>query len=222
MFFKNNRLSVGGAGLVSAGAAAFFVISFMAGCAKYSAQPLRSVNTINPRDMQEDSGKKPEKSISLAYHAFDKNDCKTYLGRDVLAKGYQPVQVSITNNSDRYINIAKSNFSLPSVPALDVAKKVHTSTITRATCYGVAGLFLWPFLIPAVVDGMKSSEANHRLDDDFSRKEFPDQIVAPFNTVSGLIFVPKNEFNPYFTVTAVDVEKRVRFVLNSYKPYLKI
>ena len=88
--------------------------------------------------------------------------------------------------------------------------------------YGVAGLFLWPFFIPAVVDGVKSSQANQRLDEDFAKKELADQIISPYNTINGLIFVPKNEFSRDFTVTAVDVEKRVRFALNSNKLFLKI
>lgn len=187
------------------------------GCARYSAQPLNRIKAVNPR--KQDGY---EKSISLAYNVFDKWDCKKYLNRDVLAKGYQPVQLTITNNSDRYIYFSKENISLPIVSAADVAKKVHTSTMTRVVSYGVAGLFLWPFFIPAVVDGVKSSQANQRLDEDFVKKELADQIISPYNTINGLIFVPKNEFSRDFTITAVDVEKRVKFALNSNKLFLKI
>lgn len=196
---------------------ALFSIS---GCARYSAQPLSRLKTVNPQ--KQDGSEKPEKAISLAYNVYDKWDCKKYLNRDVLSKGYQPVQITITNNSDRYINFSKENISLPTVSAADVAKKVHTSTITRATCYGVAGLFLWPFFIPAVVDGVRSSQANQKLDEDFAKKELSDQIITPYSTINGLIFVPKDEFKHNFTITAVDVEKRVRFALNSNKLFLKI
>ncbi|MFA6534856.1 MAG: hypothetical protein WCS92_01225 [Candidatus Babeliales bacterium] len=203
----------------------FLIMSVVAlgavsGCARYSAQPLNRIKTVSPH--KQDGSEKPEKAISLAYNVYDKWDCKKYLNRDVLAKGYQPVQITITNNSDRYINFSKENISLPTVPAADVAKRVHTSTMTRAVSYGVAGLFLWPFFIPAVVDGVKSSQANQRLDEDFAKKELADQIISPYNTINGLIFVPKNEFSRDFTVTAVDVEKRVRFALNSNKLFLKI
>ncbi|MFH1254312.1 MAG: hypothetical protein V1646_02665 [bacterium] len=195
-------------------------LSFITGCARYSAQPLNRIKTVNPH--KQDGTEKPEKAISLAYNVYDKWDCKKYLNRDVLAKGYQPVQITITNNSDRYINFSKENISLPTVSAVDVAKKVHTSTMTRVVSYGVAGLFLWPFFIPAIVDGVKSSQANQRLDEDFAKKELADQIISPYNTINGLIFVPKNEFSRDFTITAVDVEKRVRFALNSNKLFLKI
>lgn len=196
------------------------VLLTVSGCAKYSAQSISRLETVDP-DRQDES-RKPEKTISLAYNVYDKWDCKKYLDRDVLAKGYQPVQITISNNSDRYINFSKENISLPTVPAADVAKRVHTSTITRATSYGVAGLFFWPFFIPAVVDGIKSSQANQKLDEDFAKKELCDQIISPYSTINGLIFVPKNKFKRDFTITTVDVEKRVKFALNSNKLFLKI
>ena len=200
-----------------------FLLGLVAGCAKYSAQPLKPLHTVEPH-RKSDSSKhdKSEKSISLACHVFDKYDCKKYLDRDVLVKGYLPVQITITNDSDRFINVSKSNFSIPVISACDVAKKVHTSTLTRAASYGVAGLFLWPFLIPAVVDGVGSSQANQKLDDDFMRKEFADQTIPPFGSASGLIFVDKNDFMYDFTITAIDLEKRIKFVLNAEDLYLRI
>ena len=114
------------------------------------------------------------------------------------------------------------NFSIPTISALDVAKRVHTSTLARSAGYGVAGLFLWPFFIPAVVDGVKSSESNQKLDDDFIKKEFADQIISPYGSANGIIFVAKKDFRPDFTITAIDLEKRIKFVLNSEDLYLRI
>jgi len=169
-------------------AALFFGIAILllsAGCARYSARPLNRV--VSP-------GIQQTQSVACAYKPFDYNDCRTYLGRNVLAKGYQPVNVTIYNNSDRYIKIAKTSINMHCVPAIDVAKTVHTSTPKRAATYGILGLAIWPLLIPAVVEGMRSSLANHKLDDDFLRKELADQTIAPYSSASGVIFITTNEF----------------------------
>ena len=43
-------------------------------------------------------------NICCEYKIFNKADCKKYLGRgQVLSKGYQPIQIKLTNNSDNVI-----------------------------------------------------------------------------------------------------------------------
>lgn len=184
------------------------------GCARYKSQPLNPLITNIPS--------KKEQAISFNYYVFNSHDCKKFLDRDVLARGYQPVQITINNNTNRYINFEKGNISLPSVFAKDVANKVHTNTVARATSYGVAGLFLWPFLIPAVVDGVGSSQANQKLDQDFADKELHDQSISPYSKINGLIFVPREHFNNQFTITVLDLESRNKLVLSTNQTSLKI
>jgi hypothetical protein len=190
----------------------------LSGCAKYRAQPLNRLATC--------VSNKKEPLIAFAYKALDKSECKRYLDRDVLAKGYQPVQITFTNNTNRYMNFSKANISIPSVFAAEIAHKVHTSTVARATSYGVASIVFfpltWPLAIPAVVDGVGSSQANEKLDEDFSRKELCDQVVSPFSTINGLIFVPVEKFDPEFKITLVDADNHDQFALTTGKPSLKI
>ena len=54
--------------------------------------------------------------------------------------------------------------SVPVCSPEEVADKCHTSTAGRATAYGVGALFLWPLAVPAIVDGVRSHEANVKLD----------------------------------------------------------
>ena len=186
----------------------------LSSCAKYKAQPLAKLATFTTNENAH--------SAAFAHKALNKAECKRYLDRDVLDKGYQPVQITISNNTNRHINFSKSNISLETVSADYVGKKVHTSTVARATSYGVAGVFLWPFIIPAVVDGVGSAQANDRLDEDFSRKELCDQIISPFTTINGLIFVPVEKFDHEFSITLVDAKNHDKFVLSTGNPYLKI
>jgi len=85
--------------------------------------------------------------------------------------------------------------------------------------YGVAALFLWPLAIPAVVDGVKSSKANTRMDTDFVAKGLQDTVIPPYNTINGIIFVPVAEFRPDLIINLINKETRdkLTFQFNNIK-----
>ena len=171
-------------------------------CASYKAQTL-------PRLSQESAPySETKESIVVSCKAFTKQDCMRYLDRDVIAKGFQPVQISIENNSKRYLSLSKNGISVPCADAGYVADQVHTSTVGRSTAYGVAGLFIWPLLIPAVVDGIKSSNANEQLDRDFASKSSIECSIEPYSRFTGVIFVPVESYNTTITITLVDKETK--------------
>jgi hypothetical protein len=102
-----------------------------------------------------------------------------------------------------------------------VATRVHTNTVGRAVGYSVAGLFIWPFIIPAIVDGIGSAEANEQLDADFAQKALRSQTVKPHATANGVIFVSCDDDCDDFTLTVTD-QSNQRFVLSPITPKLKI
>lgn len=181
----------------------------LSGCAKYRAQPLSKLATYTYK----------EQCIAFEHRVLNKWECKRYLDRDVIAKGYQPIHITLTNNTNKYLNFSQENISLECVSAEYVAQTVHTSTVGRVTSYGVASLFLWPFLIPAVVDGFGSSQANGKLDEDFSRKELYDQMLKPFSTINGLIFVPREKFYSTFTIKLIDANSQSQFSVSTSSPF---
>lgn len=173
----------------------------LSSCASYKAV---SLNTNLTPEYVPQGAEVPE--IAIGAKAFSKYDCKMYLDRDVLSEGYQPVQLTIQNNSKRTLQFIMNGLSLPHVPAEHVAQTVHTSTIGRIVGYSVGSLLLWPLIIPAIVDGIKSSEANKQLDHDFIAKSAKDQILYPHGRMNGLVFVPLRDFTDSFTVSLVDKE----------------
>ncbi len=175
----------------------------LTGCASYNAAPLNNLSSTAVHSS--DAAKSSE--ILIAAKTYDKSDCKRYLDRDVISKGYQPIQLYIQNNSDRSYSFALNRIDLPHVTQELVAQKVHTSTVGRILGYGVPGLIvLWPLIIPAVVDGIKSSEANQALDNDFSSKIARDQTINPHSHFNKIIFVPVGDFQQSFNVTLIDQE----------------
>lgn len=176
----------------------------LTGCASYNATPLRSLAS----DSVISSSTTAKKDVVVVAKAFNKADCMRYLDRDVIAEGYQPVQLYIENNSNKDYVFSLSRINLSCARSEEVAEKVHTSTVGRAVGYGVGGLFLWPLFIPAVVDGIKSSEANLALDNDFSSKTANDQIISSHSYFNKVLFVPVNEFKPNFRIALTEKESK--------------
>jgi hypothetical protein len=178
------------------------LIVFLTSCASYKSEPLANL-TLETLPLEE-----AHKDVVVVAKAFDKADCKRYLDRDVIAKGYQPVQLFIQNNTDKNYLFALNRLTLPQARSEEVADKVHTSTVGRAVGYGAAALVLWPFAVPAIVDGMKSASANESLDMDFSTKVARDQVITSHSYFNKIIFVSKEEYQPTFSVTLIEQETR--------------
>lgn len=184
----------------------FVIISaliLLAGCASYNAT---SLNTLSSDAVFASSYEKND--VLIVAKAFDKVDCKKYLDRDVLAQGYQPVQLYIENNTDKNYIFSINRISLSCARPEEVAQKVHTSTAGRAAGYGAGAILFWPLVIPAVVDGVKSSQANDALDNDFSSKAARDQIIQPHSYFNKLLFIPVSEYQPKFHIILVEKESR--------------
>lgn len=177
-------------------------------CASYSASPLCNPSPdliqVAPRN----------EGISIVSKTFTQDDCNRFLDRDVLAEGYQPIQIYIQNDSDKNYVFSLNRITLPVAKPEEVAERVHTSTVGRATGYGVGALILWPLAIPAIVDGIKSSDANDALDNDFAAKAARDQVIFPHSRFNAIIFVPLHAYQNSYTLTLIDQDSRQPKVFN--------
>lgn len=214
----------------------------LSGCTHYKAITL-------PR-LAKHSDQSEKKGLTLEHKIFTKQDCKTYLGKkNLLKKGFQPVQLTLTNNTDHSYTYSASSLSLPTVPAKLVAKKVKFSTAGRIIGYSlagatiliptalvgslfypvapvaafVAGSYFAGFSIAGIVDGVKSHKANKELSADFADKELPFKgLLNPYQSINGIIFVPKKSFNPNFTFTLNNLKNNKAIVLHSNADYVDI
>jgi hypothetical protein len=207
-------------------------IVLLPGCAHYRTRPLKTLPVPLASEKQ---------SVAFAYKVFDKKDCKKYLGRDLTKKGYQPIQLTIHNNSPRSLGFYLSAFSVRCAALREVINRAHFSTAGRVLGYGApgvawttafiwqtttvgaaSGLFLLPALavwsltfVPAIVDGIASVKANKKLDADYKHKALRDQILYPYHILNGVIFVPYKDFNEHFSFSLTDHENNKHFTLNS-------
>lgn len=182
----------------------------LSGCASYRVRPLPELSISGAH-----SPFVHNNAVNFAYRVFDRSDCKKYLDRDVISKGYQPIHLTIVNSSNRSVAFSRRNLSLETVDSYVVADTVQTNTVGRVVGYGAAALIMWPFVIPAIVDGVGSAKANERLAMDFLGKSLQDQVIEPNESINGLVFVPIELFKSSFKVTLSDIETSKRIVLAS-------
>lgn len=178
-----------------------FCVGYLTGCARYNAKALSNLSPDLIIKTTSKSG-----GIGVAAKSFTKADCKRYLDRDVISKGYQPVQLFLQNNTEKSFSFSLNRISLPYATPEEVADQVHTSTVGRTVGYGIGALIIWPLAIPAVVDGVMSSQANESLDNDFYSKSAKDQIVNPHSYINTLIFVPISSYTSNFSIILIDQE----------------
>lgn len=185
--------------LTTLGAAA--ALALLSGCASYTAVALDSLSS---ETFVYSSSDNQDKDVVVVAKAFNATDCERFLDRNVISKGYQPVQLYIQNNSNKNYLFSLRGISLPQVSPEKVARTVHTSTVGRALGYSVGGLILPPLFLLAVIDGTKSAEANDALDADFYGKTARDQVIPPRWSLNKLIFIPRNSYSPSFQVTLLE------------------
>jgi hypothetical protein len=186
----------------------------LSGCASYKSRPLRQLGRLKPHD-------KTECFVSFDYQIFNRHDCMRYLDRNVIKEGYQPIHITLVNNSNSFIKFSLSDFSFPCASVEEVTQRVYTNTTARAVGYGVAGLFIPIFFIPAIVDGCGSAEANKQLNIDYSQKVLRDQTISPYSYINGLIFVPCSKFSAYFTFTVVDLTNNIHLTLSPINQHIE-
>lgn len=175
----------------------FIVISgviLFSGCAKYKshklAEPIGVVHQQN--------------NIEIKAEALTDADCHHYFSRRVLSKGYQPIQLCIKNGSNQTYILNADNIDIQIEDRKNVARSLELNTAGRVVGWGLPGLFLWPFFVPAAVEGVKSSNANKKLSDDFSQRVLNYNsrlVITPGSSINKVFFVMTENFKNKFDIT---------------------
>jgi hypothetical protein len=178
----------------------FFGIGLLllSGCASYKATSLSALAPQFVKQSEELPG------MVVGCKSLSQDECKTYLDRDVIKKGYQPVELTFFNQTDKTYQFSSDLVSLPCSSPAEVASKVHTSTAGRIAGYAVGSLIFTPLIIPAVVDGIRSYNANKELDIDFQSKAEKSFLIGPESYKTTLIFVPQKYFSSNFHITLLE------------------
>ncbi len=173
-----------------------FILLHLVSCAHYHAKPLAKQYILERHIAP----------VSVTVRSFTKEDCHRYLDNNVLEKGVQPLQITIYNNIDATLLFTKESLDIPQLSSQEMTQLFQTSTSGRVIGYGALGLFVWPFFIPAIMDGVKSWKSNKEMEKDYMKKSYIDCQIMPYSIVTGLIFVPIKEIHLPFLLKLINQE----------------
>ena len=148
---------------------------------------------------------KKEEGVSITAKAYSEEESKRYLQRDLLSRGYQPIQISIQNNSPRSFILKLDTLSQERVPPQEIARRVIRSALPRAVGYKLASFLFWPFFLPSALDSLHTMNTYRALKQDYQAKELREERIPPYATVNRILFIRTQAFEPAFPLKLVDI-----------------
>lgn len=147
-----------------------------------------------------------EDHVKLSIKPLTAEESKKYLKKDLLDKGYQPVEVTIENGSSDPYSFSPNSVSLPLIEGKSIAKKLFRSAIPRSICFRIAGLFFWPISIPGTIDGVLTNKSYRKLKKQLQSKSVREEVIAPYSSVHRIFFVSSKDCEGSFDVTLENQE----------------
>lgn len=141
-------------------------------------------------------------AVTFSYRAFTAKDCKEILkAKNLIKKGYQPIQITVTNNSDTSISISSENFTLSCLSVDEVTEVLYQMYRQRSLNLGIAGCFVvgFPLIIPSIVRSYHADDYHNQIRKNLTEKSLQ-ATVLPGATASGLIFVQRKDFRSDFSL----------------------
>ena len=159
------------------------IILTMCGCAKYKSEPFAPIGLNQKIEVKE--------NIQAAKKALTEEECKIFFDRRVINAGYQPIQISIRNNSNQNYILNSNNIDLPIVSIQDVTKQIQRNPITKGLKYFVIG---GPLL--GALEGLNSQSINNKMTADFNSRCLDENKIVhikPNQSINTVVFVPKDQ-----------------------------
>lgn len=187
----------------------------LSGCAHYKSRPFKQVG----RDGRMPSliGQVDDKVLVHA-HALSKTEVSHYFGSRVASrKKATPVLLTVNNPTKKVLVLDAWDIGLHLRHVDDVLRDVKYNAAQRIITWSVLGLFIPLFFIPAVVDGVNSTEANQSMQQDFYDRVLScDSYIKiyPHSTMSRVMFVQDSSWQKAFDVKIADRKTGQKTTIN--------
>jgi hypothetical protein len=149
--------------------------------------------------------------IPLTCKTLTEQECITYLGKhlgkNVIRKGYRPIQIIIENNSGQHLKFSSDNISLRLIPMELVAKKIcdnSTSKHAAGFAWKFTSFFMPALGIPGSIHSMLLDRSNNKVMDGLITKSATDRIIDPNSRFEGILFVHANDYHDNWTLALTD------------------
>ena len=104
----------------------------------YDHSAMAKLETVAPAFSEEAKG------LNVTAKKYTPDESKEYLNRNLMSSGFQPIQITIQNNTGDSYNFSKEGVSLPSASVAKVAFAVSKKALPRSIGLKVASLFSGP------------------------------------------------------------------------------
>ena len=171
---------------------------------------LFSFNLINKNPIQsilDTSFSLEDKVIHVSARALSSDESKSILKYDVMAKGYKPIEVTISNQGSHTYEISRASTSLPCATSKEIAWKETKGTIPRGLGLKVLGFIFWPFSIVSTVESIATFKKHKQIINVLKAKGFKDDAeeILPYSLVKRILYIPKDKFEKTFSVSLEDL-----------------
>ena len=144
-------------------------------------------------------------TLHIVAKAYTAEESEKYLRKNLIAKGYQPVQITIQNNSANEFSLSSGSVDLPGADPTRIANKMMHSTIPRSIAFRIATMIFWPFVFPSSIDSLVTLKNYKLLKHDLQSKIVKKEVLAPYSIYNRVVFVPVKEFKESFDITLIEL-----------------
>src|SRR5205085_1123415 len=94
------------------------------------------------------------KELVVHIKAYNAEESKLNLNKNLLKSGIQPFEITIENPTSETFYLAEEAVNLPLLSPKKVAWKISKESIPRSIFYKLASLIFWPMAIPSAIDSI--------------------------------------------------------------------
>lgn len=135
-----------------------------------------------------------KEEITARAIAYTPKESKEALNENIPSHGYQPIQITVQNNSAKTYILSEADVDLPLVDPSKIAARISLGAIPRNIALKVLGFIFWPFIIPATIDSIISFKSHFNRSDEFYIKSLKErgEWLPPYSTMHRIFFIPKD------------------------------
>ncbi|MEI8329547.1 MAG: hypothetical protein WCG14_06085 [Chlamydiia bacterium] len=180
------------------------VIALVGVCTPWTTSQLSNIPTVETLDAE--STFLRSNTIQVVAKAYTPEESTKFLNKNLLRKGYQPVQITIQNNSSQEYSLSSGSVGLPTASPSKVTMKLMQSAIPRGIAFRIASFFFWPFMVPSTIDSIITMKTYQSIKNDLQSKLVKKEVIAPYSIYNRIVFVPIDQFKDSFDVSLIELQ----------------
>lgn len=141
-------------------------------------------------------------NLEITAKAYTSQECECNLNRNLLRKGYQPIEITLENHTSKTYFLSLEGVDIKTVKPEEIVNNLHMQHVPKAVAFKVAGFFFWPLIIPGTIDGIITMKTHLNLKRDYKAKsiKMEKEPLIPYSKIHRVIFVKRATLAKSFTI----------------------